>query len=221
MIKFLIAVVVVMIGIQFVPIKKTNPVTDKHFALVPPQNVAPILKKACYDCHSNETKWPWYSSYAPVSWSVIDHVEDGRKAMNFSSFKKMEQSLQTHRLRRAAQTITNARMPLKSYLEYHEEAVLTKDEQAILIEWFKNTLVEVNTRSVSYQCSNDVKIKVDITGNSANVIMENRPDTYVEYYVTPVGIKYTGGDVMFMIKGAYDAYFSIDDVVYQNCKVVE
>lgn len=219
--KFLVVVVVILIGIQFIPVEKTNPVVDKTLEIMPSGEAKELLARACLDCHSNETKWPWYSNYAPVSWFIVAHVNDGRRAMNFSEFLKMPQNLQTLRLRRSSQTLANARMPLQSYLKYHEEAHLSDSEKTTLSAWFDETLNTVNKRKVTYECRDGLHVTADIKGNGANITIDGRPDTYVEYYMTPVGIKYTGGDVIFMIKGAHDAYFSIDDIEYNNCKIIK
>ena len=77
-------------ALQLIPIERSNPPIDKNIALHPPKEVKSILKKACYDCHSNETKWPFYANIAPLSFSISSHVKDGRKALNFSEWKNID-----------------------------------------------------------------------------------------------------------------------------------
>ncbi len=100
-----------------------------------PPEVAEILRRACYDCHSHETDWRWYSYIAPVSWWVADHVEHGRSDLNFSDwpmfdFEAIEQSMSD-----IDEQLEQDEMPLKSYLIMHPEARLTEDEKTIIRRW--------------------------------------------------------------------------------------
>src|SRR5215216_3654983 len=85
-----IVVVCLFVMAQFKRPAKTNPVSDPSAALEAHVQIDPkvgaILKRSCYDCHSNNTRWPWYSNVAPVSWFVIDHVNEGRRDLNFSEW---------------------------------------------------------------------------------------------------------------------------------------
>ena len=120
--KTVIFLVATLIAIQFIPLEKTNPEVDETIALHTDENVEKILKKSCYDCHSNETKWSIYSEIAPLSFGVVSHVADGRKALNFSIYEKIDSKIKVARLERAIKTINNERMPLSNYLAFHEEA---------------------------------------------------------------------------------------------------
>src|ERR1700749_1346437 len=86
-IRIAICLVVVLIAIQFVPVTRTNPPVTN--ALQAPDAVASILRRSCYDCHSNETIWPWYAYVAPISWLIAGDVNDGRKHLNVSSWGAM------------------------------------------------------------------------------------------------------------------------------------
>ena len=99
-----LSLLVLLIVIQFIPVKKSNPPIDENMALKAPEDVMKLLKKSCYDCHSNETKWPWYSAIAPLSWSIVSHVNNGRKALNFSNYKKIDKNIKIKRLKRAIKT---------------------------------------------------------------------------------------------------------------------
>ena len=140
--KTVIAFVLLLVGMQFIPLEKTNPKVDESVTLHTDEKVMSILKKSCYDCHSNETKWSIYSDIAPLSFSVISHVEDGRKALNFSNFKNIDEKTKQARFKRAIRTLKIETMPLGSYLAFHEEAKLSKEEKKILTQWFEKQIVD-------------------------------------------------------------------------------
>jgi len=145
--KTLLATFLSLVAIQFIPLEKTNPKVDDSKALHCDEKVMVILKKSCYDCHSNETKWSTYSEIAPLSFGVVSHVNDGRKALNFSEYKVIEIERKKARLKRAIVTLNNGMMPLPSYTMFHEEAVLTKEERAILVKWFESELEVCETQN--------------------------------------------------------------------------
>jgi hypothetical protein len=140
--KILLIMIAFFIAIQFIRPEKTNPPIKKALALEAPKEVMDILKRSCYDCHSNETKWPPYSEVAPLSWSIVSHVNEGREALNFSNWKKIDQDIKTKRLKRAIKTINNGMMPLSSYLILHEEATLNDTQKATLIKWCNQELAK-------------------------------------------------------------------------------
>jgi hypothetical protein len=135
--KTLLLFVALLISIQFIPADKTNPPVDEKLKLNTKSEVMEILKKSCYDCHSNETKWPTYSNIAPFSWFIISHVRDGRKALNFSQWENIKSDIKIKRLQRAIKTTNNGSMPLPSYLKLHDKAVMSEEEKKIVVEWFK------------------------------------------------------------------------------------
>jgi hypothetical protein len=118
---------------------KTNPETDlaldvnAHLQLSP--EVAAILDRACRDCHSNQTQWPWYSHVAPVSWFVIDHVNDGRSHLNFSEWGRYEGGEVADQLRSICREVRSGVMPLNSYLWMHRNAKLTDEDVKVLCDW--------------------------------------------------------------------------------------
>lgn len=135
--KTILFTFITLLLIQFIPVDKTNPKIDASLAPKAPQEVMSILKKSCYDCHSYETKWPYYSNIAPISFVVASHVKDARRAMNFSTWQEMDPKIKKERLKRAIQTVNNEMMALPSYVYAHKNAKLTKDEKDILINWFR------------------------------------------------------------------------------------
>ena len=144
--KTAIFIILTLFAIQLISVDKTHPPIDESLTLKAPKEVMPILKQSCYDCHSYETKWPYYSGIAPISFFVASHVRDGRKAMNFSIWNNIDEKIKIQRLKRAIVTVKNGRMALPSYVSAHEEAKLNKDEIAILTTWFKNELNALNVK---------------------------------------------------------------------------
>lgn len=138
--KTIIFTALLLLGIQFISVDKTNPPIDETLTLKTSPEVMDILKKGCYDCHSNETKWPSYSNIAPMSFFIASHVKDGRQAMNFSIWNQIDEKRKVQRLKRGVITVNNGKMALPSYLSAHEEAELNKDEKAIITAWFKKEI---------------------------------------------------------------------------------
>lgn len=139
--KIFILIIGIFIGIQFFPLHSSNPKVDLKIALQTDEKVMDILKKSCYDCHSFETKYTTLiSNIAPFSFVVNSHVEDGRKALNFSKFQILSKEIKKARLQRAKQLVQNDLMPLPSYLSFHEDAKLSKEEKKILLQWFEKEL---------------------------------------------------------------------------------
>ena len=98
-----------------------------------PEEVKAILKRSCYDCHSNETEWPWYSHLAPVSWLLADHVEEGREHLSFSDWEPLKDMAWVRsRIYNMAEA---GQMPLESYLLLHSKAKLSEDDLAVLKKW--------------------------------------------------------------------------------------
>lgn len=120
--------------IQFIPSNIQNPKTDKSLQIQAPQKVMDILKKACYDCHSNEVNIPWYASIAPFSFYIKNHVDLGRKYVNFSVWENYTQDEKDKILKETFRTVYAA-MPLPSYILLHKEAKLTKEEIKIIRDW--------------------------------------------------------------------------------------
>ena len=133
--KLFIFVVLVFIGIQFVPMDVPAEVPTKaDDELQAPEEVHAILKRSCFDCHSNHTNFPWYSSIAPVSWFTKMHVKEGREHMNFSTWASYEDEKKLKYLEKIPKAI-KSKMPLPSYLIMHKEAKLSDEDKKLLTEW--------------------------------------------------------------------------------------
>lgn len=125
---FALALPVLFIVAQFVPVDKTNPPATQSIAWDSEQTQA-LARRACMDCHSNETVWPWYSSIAPVSWVTAGHVRDGRRHLNFSEWTYSDREKARH-AEHSEELIRNGGMPDSSYLPLHPEARLSAAENS-------------------------------------------------------------------------------------------
>lgn len=117
----------------------TNPIVPSGHDLMaanpPPPDIAAMLKRACYNCHSDETKWPWYSHIAPFSWRISEHVNNARDAMNFSDWPRDHASWTRKRWRHIADAVESQEMPMPRYVWFHPSARLTTEERARLVQW--------------------------------------------------------------------------------------
>ncbi|MFT5234186.1 MAG: hypothetical protein ACI9UK_000018 [Candidatus Krumholzibacteriia bacterium] len=130
-------VAVLLLAIQLVPVDFSNPPITS--ALRAPRAVAEILTSSCYDCHSNETRWPWYSKVAPMSWWIASHVEKGRGHLNFSEWPAYDFGSQDQFFQEIEEQLMENRMPLKSYVRGHPEARLSAEQKNILLEWARGS----------------------------------------------------------------------------------
>jgi hypothetical protein len=129
-------------AIQLVQIDKTNPPINESETLeaaVPvPPDVSLILGRACNDCHSHKTRYPWYSYVQPVGWLLRDHIDHGRSHLNFSVFNTYSDSKKKKKLEEICEMVESGGMPLASYLWIHRDAVLAPTEAQALCEWAKS-----------------------------------------------------------------------------------
>lgn len=100
-----------------------------------PADVQVILKRSCYDCHSSQTVWPWYSNIAPVSWLVADDVVKGRQKMNFNNWGKLSSTKQSKKFSDIVDEVTDGNMPLPKYTMIHKDAVLSEPDKQALLKW--------------------------------------------------------------------------------------
>jgi len=141
--KVFIIVLLVVIGIQFVPMNVPAEVPTKaDDELQAPEEVLAILKRSCFDCHSNHTAFPWYSSIAPVSWFTKMHVKEGREHMNFSTWASYDDEKKAKYLEKIPKAI-KSKMPLPSYLIMHKEAQLSENDKKVLTDWATEAAFEL------------------------------------------------------------------------------
>lgn len=140
----LIGIVLFLIIAQFFKIDRSVPEVSSQLDFTaitsPPQEVIIMLKDACYDCHSYETKYPWYFDVAPVSWYLKGHIRNGRKKLNFSTWGTQDPSEQRHNVEDCIEVVQENRMPLKSYTWTHSGAKLSQNQRTSLINWFKTKI---------------------------------------------------------------------------------
>lgn len=141
--KILIGIVVIFIIMQFFRIDQTNPevIAEQDFLKLTnaPNEVATLVKNACYDCHSNETKYPWYANIAPASWLLANHRNEGREHVNFSIFSTYNKDQKNHILDECVEVLEKGEMPMKSYVVMHPEADLTAEQTKMLMNYFKTS----------------------------------------------------------------------------------
>jgi cytochrome c551/c552 len=131
-----VVVIVVLIGIQFVPVDKTNPPVSGEIKA--PENVMQILRTSCYDCHSNESVWPWYSNVAPVSWLVVNDVNEGREYLNFSQWQSYSGEDKAEDIEEIWEDVEEGEMPPWYYLPLHPEARLSDKDKEMIKNWVEN-----------------------------------------------------------------------------------
>ena len=140
--KILLALLAVFVIIQFIHPEKNqsddqlNAVSKKYEV---PENVEAILKVACYDCHSNNTRYPWYANVQPSAWWLADHVNEGKRELNFSNFITRPIAVQNKKFDEIAEQVEKKEMPLAeyTYLGMHQDAKLTDAQRQTLINWAK------------------------------------------------------------------------------------
>ena len=129
----LIGLGIALVAIQFIPVERSNPPVT---ALVDaPEEVLTTLRRSCWDCHSNETEWPWYSYVAPVSFRVSQHVWMGREHVNFTEWDSYDAEELDEAFEEIAEEIEKGGMPLSDYLLVHRKAKLTTADRERLVSW--------------------------------------------------------------------------------------
>jgi len=127
--------------IQLVRPARTNPATEPSKTIQSqvkvPAEVDAILKRACNDCHSNETQWPWYSQIAPISWLVVHDVNEGREHLNFSEWGNYDAKKADHKLDEIEEEVEHGGMPLPIYVSMHPEAKLSDEDRRMIHDWAK------------------------------------------------------------------------------------
>ena len=131
--KILAVLIIILLVVQFVPVHKTNPPITGD--LNAPENVKSILKSACYDCHSYQTTWPWYSKIAPVSWLVASDVNEGREYLNFSTWDQYSEREKIKIMEGIKEVIKKDEMPLQPYRWMHSSARLSSADKSSVVNW--------------------------------------------------------------------------------------
>lgn len=120
-------------AIQVVTCERSNPPVNADIRVA--QDVKSVLRRACYDCHSNETRWPWYSHVAPVSWLVHRDVSEGRVALNFSDWESLPPEKQAKLRHESGEEVTEGEMPPRLYTPLHPHAILSSADKQLVQNW--------------------------------------------------------------------------------------
>lgn len=146
--KVFVALLVLVFAAQAIQPSKNNGTphgpADLTAAVHVPPSVVSILKRSCYDCHSNQTTYPWYDHLTPVNWWVASHVNDGKEDLNFTIFKEYPKAEQFELLEEIAQSVETDEMPLSSYLMLHTKARLSAEEKRLIATWARTTMDDIN-----------------------------------------------------------------------------
>ena len=124
---------ILFVAIQFVPVDRSNPASQTQVS--GSAEAKAVLKRACYDCHSNEVVWPWYSYVAPVSWLVAKDVKEGREKLNFSTWNLLSAEQQSKAFGESWEKVQEGEMPLWFYLPLHPSAKLSTADRTVLQAW--------------------------------------------------------------------------------------
>lgn len=138
--RTLVYTFILLLIAQMIRIDRSNPPVNASQDFIVsenvPANLAQTLKIACYDCHSYESTYPWYTSYAPVSWWIKHHINEGREHLNFSEWSTYSSKKANHKLEECVEMIEEDEMPMASYTIMHGQAKLSAQQKADLIAFF-------------------------------------------------------------------------------------
>ena len=139
--KILIGLLIVLVLIQFIRparnLGNAQTPTDITHVTTVPDSIQHMLQAACYDCHSNHTKYPWYVEVNPVGLWLANHIKEGKRELNFSEFATYNAKRKAKKFEEIAETIQEKEMPMDSYLWIHDEARLTDAQRTMIINWAK------------------------------------------------------------------------------------
>lgn len=135
----IVILALIFFGLQFTSPSRINPPIDEsktlHALTDVPADVSALLTRSCNDCHSNQTKWLWYTHIAPASWFTVGHVNDGRSELNFSEWGNYNDRMKQTRLAALCELVKQGEMPLPSYTILHSDAILSPEERKLICDW--------------------------------------------------------------------------------------
>lgn len=139
-VKIIVLVLLVaFVGIQFIPTTRnqsdTVPSTDFMVVHNVPETIQKKLQVSCYDCHSNNTQYPWYNKIQPAAWFLEDHIKEGKAELNFSEWDSLSSRRKSSKLRSIIKQIESGEMPLDSYTLIHKDAKFSEAESEEMINW--------------------------------------------------------------------------------------
>jgi hypothetical protein len=130
-----LAFIVALIAVQFVPVNRTNPTVEGKPLMS--AELEPVVRRACYDCHSNETRWPWYTGVAPISFLIARDVQEGRRELNFSTWNGYDERRKARKLNEIVKEVERGTMPPWYYVPVNPDARLSPAEQELIVRWAK------------------------------------------------------------------------------------
>ena len=137
-----LVLLVVFVGIQFIPTERnqSDVVQKSDFLLVnnSPENIGSLLQVSCYDCHSNNTRYPWYNKVQPIAYFLERHIKEGKAELNFSEWAAYSNRRKNSKLRSIISQIQDDEMPLYSYTLIHRDAVYSDSEKEMVIEYMRD-----------------------------------------------------------------------------------
>ncbi|WP_341214884.1 heme-binding domain-containing protein [uncultured Wocania sp.] len=137
-----LVLLVCFVGIQFMPteLNQSDVVPKTDFLLInnPPENISTLLQESCYDCHSNNTDYPWYNKIQPTAWFLENHIADGKEVLNFNEWDAYSNRRKNSKLKSIIGQVEDDEMPLSSYALIHKNAKLSKSEKILIIDYMKN-----------------------------------------------------------------------------------
>jgi hypothetical protein len=140
--KIGVLIIIFLVVFQFVqPMKnRSEALSDSDISYVHPvpPDVHQTLVNKCYDCHSNNTHYPWYFNIQPIGWWLAAHIHDGKEHLNFSDFKNYQPNKAAHKLEEIEEVLEDGSMPLKAYTMFHQDAALTEGEKKAIHEWLES-----------------------------------------------------------------------------------
>ncbi|HXS35664.1 MAG TPA: heme-binding domain-containing protein [Flavipsychrobacter sp.] len=149
--KILLVLLLVLVVMQFIrPAKNvSHSVNSKDISVLykVPDSVNTILEKACDDCHSDNTRYPWYNNMQPVAWWLRNHINGGKHHLNFSEFGNYTVAKQVKKLKHVGKEVTDGSMPLDSYLWIHKDAILSDAEKKTLINWADSLSQQISVQN--------------------------------------------------------------------------
>ena len=133
-----------LVGIQFIPAnlnkQEVIPTSDIRYVYDIPDRVLNILETSCYDCHSNNTNYPWYSNIQPARMIMDHHVEEGKEELNFNEFKNYSDRRKKNKIKSIISQIEDGNMPIPSYALMHNDVRVSADDKKEVMKWFKTKL---------------------------------------------------------------------------------
>ncbi|MBM1107568.1 heme-binding domain-containing protein [Aurantibacter crassamenti] len=141
--KLFLGLLLVLVIMQFFRPEKNSAQGDHLKVFIeetnPSVDIKLILEQSCYDCHSNNTQYPWYNDVAPISFWLAHHIKDGKKDLNFSEWDSYDAKKKDHKLEEVVEMVTDGEMPLNEYTWTHSSARLTEKQRNDLVVWAKTT----------------------------------------------------------------------------------